>query len=229
MSRGWSAGGQATTLVLVRHGATEHSAAKLFSGGLTGANPPLSELGVSQVEATADWLAERGGIDVVVTSPVRRTRESAAIVGYRLGLEVNEVVDGVAEMDFGSWDGLSFAEIHERHPEDLAAWLGDHSVAAGGGESFAQVRERVLAARDDLLDRYAGATIAVVSHVSPIKLLIADAVGADLDALYRMELTIASVSEIAYYVDGAALRPSLRLFNATPPRSVSPSAPPTVG
>ncbi len=222
MTRGWSGGGEATTLVLVRHGSTEHSVAKVFSGGLTGANPPLSELGISQVEATADWLAQRAqeagrGIDVVVTSPVRRTRESAAIVAGRLGLEVAEVVDGVAEMDFGAWDGLSFAEIHERHPDDLKAWLGDHSVAAGGGESFAQVRERVLAARDDLLQRYAGATVAVVSHVSPIKLLVADAVGAPLDALYRMELTIASVSEIGYYADGDILRPSLRRFNGTPP------------
>jgi len=75
----------------------------------------------------------------------------------------------------------------------------------------------VLAARDDLLERYAGATVAVVSHVSPIKLLAADAVGADLDALYRMELTIASVTEIAYYADDTGVRPSLRTFNAGPP------------
>jgi len=215
--RGWSGGGRSTTIVLVRHGATEHSVGKLFSGGVTGANPPLSELGISQVEAAAAWLAERGGIDVLVTSPVRRTQESAAILSSRLGLEISEIVDGVAEMDFGTWDGLSFAEIHERFGDDLAAWLGDHAVAAGGGESFTQVQERVLAARDDLLERYAGATIAVVSHVSPIKILVADAVGADLDALYRMELTPASVTEIGYYADDATVRPSLRLFNGTPP------------
>jgi len=216
VSRGWSGGGSATTFVLVRHGATEHSAGKLFSGGVTGANPPLSELGISQVEATVDWLAERGGIDVLVTSPVRRTQESAAILSSRLGLDVSEIVDGVAEMDFGTWDGMSFAEIHERYGDDLAAWLGDHAVAAGGGESFTQVQQRVLAARDDLLERYAGATVAIVSHVSPIKILVADAVGAGLDALYRMELTIASVSEIGYYADDSGVRPSLRTFNAGP-------------
>ena len=126
----------ADTVTLVRHGATDHSIAKRFSGGVTGANPPLSDLGIAQVEATADWLADRGGIDVLVTSPVRRTRESAAIVSARLGLQVSEVVDGVAEMDFGSWEGLTFGELHEQHPDDLGAWLADHDVPAGGGESF---------------------------------------------------------------------------------------------
>jgi len=215
-ARGWSGGGTATTLVLVRHGATDHSIAKRFSGGVTGANPPLSDLGIAQVEATADWLAGRGGIDVLVTSPVRRTRESAAIVSARLGLPVSEIVDGVAEMDFGSWDGLTFGELHEQHPDDLGAWLADHDVPAGGGESFTQVQARVLIARDHLLEQYAGATIAVVTHVSPIKLLVADAVGAELDALYRMELTPASVTEIGYHADDKAVRPSLKLFNGVP-------------
>jgi ribonuclease H / adenosylcobalamin/alpha-ribazole phosphatase len=215
-ARGWSGGGTATTLVLVRHGATAHSVEKRFSGGITGANPPLSPAGIAQVEATADWLAAREDIDVVVTSPVRRTRESAAILARRLGAEIAEVVDGMAEMDFGSWDGFTFAELMAQHQDDLTAWLADHGVAAGGGESFRQVQERVLAARDQLLEKYAGATIVVLTHVSPIKILVADAVGAELDALYRMELTAASVTTVAYYSGDGQLRPSLRLFNAVP-------------
>jgi probable phosphoglycerate mutase len=217
VSRGWSGAAEATTLVLLRHGATDHSIGKLFSGGLTGADPALNEAGIAQVRASAEWLAtadlEPAGL---ISSPVRRTRETAAIVAERLGLTPDPDEPGFAEMDFGVWDGLTFAEIQQRHPEELAAWLGDFQRPAGGGESFAVVRERVLAARDRVLEAYAGRTVLVVSHVSPIKVLVADAVGAPLDALYRMELSLASVSTIAYYRDGDRWRPSLRHFNTGP-------------
>ena len=80
-ARGWGGPGVATTLVLLRHGVTTHTSAKRFSGGLGGDNPPLSDEGRDQVRAAGEWLAplaER--VDVVVASPVRRTRESADIV-----------------------------------------------------------------------------------------------------------------------------------------------------
>lgn len=203
--------------MLARHGATDHSLRKLFSGGLTGADPALNETGLAQVRATADWLASSGlTFDGLVSSPVRRTRETAAVLSERLGLTPDRDEPGFAEMDFGVWDGLTFAEIQQQHPEEMAAWLGDFETPAGGGESFAVVRERVLAARDRVVEAYAGRTVVVVSHVSPIKILVADAVGAPLDALYRMELSLASVSVIAYYRDGERLRPSLRQFNAGP-------------
>ena len=217
-SRGWSGpDAAATTIVLARHGATDHSIGKRFSGGLTGADPALNADGLAQVRATADWLASSGlSFDGLVSSPVRRTRETAAVLSERLGLTPDPDEPGFAEMDFGVWDGLTFAEIQQRHPEEMTAWLADFEKPAGGGESFAVVRERVLAARDRIVEAYAGRTVIVVSHVSPIKILVADAVGAPLDALYRMELSLASVSTIAYYGDGDRLRPSLRQFNAGP-------------
>ena len=113
----------ATTLILVRHGVTPHTAAKKFSGGLGGANPGLSDEGRAQIRATADWLApiaER--IDAVVASPVRRTRESAEILAELLGRPVEEE-PGFAEMEFGCWDGLTFAEVGRAGPDgprDLA-------------------------------------------------------------------------------------------------------------
>lgn len=216
-SQGWSAAAATTTFVIVRHGATDHSLDKRFSGGLTGGDPPLNETGTGQVEATAAWLLVAGyEADAIVASPVRRTRESAAILADRLAVDRAEDEPGLAEMDFGSWDGLTFAEIHAAHADDLAGWLADLSVPAGGGESFLQVQERVLAARDRLLEQYAGRTILLVSHVTPIKVLVADAVGAPLDALYRMELAPATVTVISYYADRGAVRANLRLFNGGP-------------
>lgn len=219
-SRGWEGASAATTLVIVRHGATDHSADKRFSGGLTGGNPPLNADGIAQVEATADWLAATmPDPDVLIASPVRRTRESAEILVDRLGVPRADDEPGFAEMDFGTWEGLTFAELHVRHPDDLAGWLGDLGRAAGGGESFLDVQWRVLEARDRVLAEYAGRTVIVVSHVTPIKVLVADALGAPLESLLRMELAPATVTTIAYHADRGAVRASLRLFNGGPASS----------
>jgi probable phosphoglycerate mutase len=219
--RGWSAAsGEPTTLILVRHGVTAHTVEKRFSGGLASANPGLSADGRAQVRATAEWLAplaER--IDAVVASPVRRTRESAEIVAAVLGREV-ELEPGFAEMEFGHWDGLTFTEVAERHGEELDAWLGALEVAPRGGESFAVVEERVLAGLQRLLDAHAGRTVVVVSHVTPIKTLVAHAVDAPLSSVFRMELTPASVSVVSFFrggKDGSEPRASMRMFNALPP------------
>ena len=66
---------------------------------------------------------------------MRRTRESAEILAERLGRPL-VTEDGLAEMEFGTWDGMTFAEVRERHPDDLDAWLGSLDHAPGGGESF---------------------------------------------------------------------------------------------
>jgi broad specificity phosphatase PhoE len=212
-ARGWGAGGVATTVVLVRHGVTPHTLETRFSGGLASSNPGLSDEGRAQIRAAADWLspiADR--VDAVVASPVRRTLESAEILAEALGRPV-EVEPGFAEMEFGSWDGMTFAEVGDRHPDELKSWLGSTEVAPPGGESFRVVQERVLAGLDRLLETHAGKTVVVVSHVTPIKVLVAAAVDAPLEAVFRMELSPASVTVLSWYGD----RPSMRLYNALPP------------
>jgi ribonuclease H / adenosylcobalamin/alpha-ribazole phosphatase len=218
--RGWSApGGPVTTLVLVRHGATSLTAEKRFSGGLASSNPGLTDEGRAQVREVADWLAPIAeAVDVVVSSPVRRTRESAEIVAERLGSPLVEE-PGFAEMEFGSWDGLTFAEVQEQRPDEIEAWLGSLDVGPGGGESFREVEKRVLDALGRLLESHAGKTVVVVSHVTPIKTLVAHAVEAPLSALFRMELSTASVSVVSFVTEpgGDETRGSMRLYNAQPP------------
>ncbi len=212
-SRGWAADALGTTLVLVRHGVTEHTAGKRFSGGLGGRNPGLTEEGRAQIRATADWLSPLAeAIDVVVSSPVRRTQESAEILAARLGKDF-ATDDGIAEMEFGTWEGLTFEEVRTSYPDDLDSWLGSLDATPGGGESFRAVEKRVLATLDHLLAAHAGSTALLVSHVTPIKVIVAQALGAPLESVYRMELTPASVSVVSFYSDGRA---SLRMFNARP-------------
>ena len=221
--RGWSPPeGPVTTLVLVRHGATTHTADKRFSGGLASSNPALTDEGRAQVREVAEWLAPLGeAVEAVITSPVRRTRESAEILADRLGLDVVEE-PGFAEMEFGAWDGMTFAEVRERYPDEIQGWLGSLDVApGGGGESFRVVEARVRAGLERVMERYAGKTVLVVSHVTPIKTLVALAVDAPLSALFRMELSTASVSVVSFVgatepSDGPQ-RGSMRLYNAQPP------------
>ena len=220
-TRGWAApGGEPTTLVLVRHGVTPHTVEKRFSGGLDSANPGLSDEGRDQVRATAEWLAPLASrVDAVIASPVRRTLESAEIVAAVLDKEVR-VEPGFAEMEFGAWDGMTFLEVAERHPDELDAWLGSLDVPPGGGESFRVVEKRVLDGLQRLLDGHAGKTVVVVSHVTPIKTLVAHAVDAPLESVFRMELSPASVSVVSFFLggkDGTEQRASLRMFNALPP------------
>jgi probable phosphoglycerate mutase len=188
-----------TTLILVRHGVTEHTLAKKFSGGVSSANPALSDEGRAQIRGVADWLAplaER--VDAVVASPVRRARESGEILAQRLGKAMEEE-PGFAEMDFGTWDGLTFEEVAQQYPGDLDTWVGTTDVRPGGGESLEMVRERVLEALDGVLARHVGGTVVVASHVTPIKVVVGEAVHAPLDSQFRMELRPASVTIVSFF------------------------------
>ncbi|CAM5477906.1 bifunctional RNase H/acid phosphatase [Streptomyces griseomycini] len=212
-SSGWAPAdmGPPATFVLLRHGETPLTPQKRFSGS-GGSDPSLSGVGREQAEKVAAALARRGTVQAIVASPLARTRETAGIVAARLGLEVT-VDEGLRETDFGAWEGLTFAEVRERHPDDLNAWLSSPDAEpTGGGESFAATATRVAAARDKLSAAYAGRTVLLVTHVTPIKTLIRLALGAPPEALFRMELSAASLSAVAYYADGNA---SVRLFNDT--------------
>ncbi|MFD7709605.1 histidine phosphatase family protein, partial [Streptomyces sp. NPDC059786] len=203
--------GAPATFVLLRHGETPLTPQKRFSGS-GGDDPGLSEAGRAQAGRVAAALAARGTVRAIVSSPLARCRQTAAVVAARLGLEV-AVEDRLRETDFGAWEGLTFAEVRERHPDDLDAWLASADAApTGGGESFDDVTRRVAAARSDLATEYAGRTVLLVSHVTPIKTLVRLALGAPSESLFRMELSAASLSAIAYYADGNA---TLRLLNDT--------------
>ncbi|MBT2493376.1 bifunctional RNase H/acid phosphatase [Streptomyces sp. ISL-96] len=211
---GWGASadlGAPATFVLLRHGETALTPEKRFSGS-GGSDPELSALGRRQAEAVATSLAARGTVQEIVSSPLRRCRETADVVAARLGLDVR-IEEGLRETDFGAWEGLTFGEVRERYPADLDAWLASPKAApTGGGESFATVARRVSTTRDKLIARYAGRTVLVVSHVTPVKTLVRLALGAPPESLFRMELSAASLSAVAYYADGNA---SLRLLNDT--------------
>jgi ribonuclease H / adenosylcobalamin/alpha-ribazole phosphatase len=203
---GWAeAQGRATTTLLLRHGQTALSTERRFAGR---GDIPLTEVGLRQAAAAAGRLAARGGVDVIVTSPLQRARRTAEAVAEATGAPL-QVEDDLVEADFGKWEGLTFAEASARWPEEVSAWLSSADIAPPGGESFAAAARRVSAALDRLLAAQEFRTLLLVSHVTPIKTLACRAMLAPLAALFRIHLDVASLCEIDWYPDGPAVVRSL--------------------
>jgi ribonuclease H / adenosylcobalamin/alpha-ribazole phosphatase len=208
-SPGWTgARGTPTRLLLLRHGQTQLSVQRRYSGR---GNPVLNEVGWRQAGLAARYIAQRGGIAAVVSSPLQRAYDTATTAARALGLEVS-VDDDVIETDFGAWEGLTFAEAAERDPELHRRWLQDTSVAPPSGESFDDVLLRVLRARGRIMAAYEGETVLVVSHVTPIKMLLRLALDAGPGILYKLHLDLASLSIAEFYSDGQS---SVQLVNQT--------------
>ena len=196
-----SAQGEPTATLLLRHGQTPMSVQKRYAGRT---DAPLTDAAAAKRLAPA-------GIDAIVASPLQRTVRTAEEVAAVTGVPVTPD-EGFRETDFGAWEGLTFAEVRERWPSELTTWLADPSVAPPGGESFTQVSKRVTAALHRILAERAHQTVLIVSHVTPIKTLVAAALLAPPAALYRMHLDVAALCEIDWYADGPAV---LRSFNDT--------------
>jgi probable phosphoglycerate mutase len=204
--------GTPTKLLLLRHGQTAMSVDRRYSGR---GDVPLTEQGAQQAAAAAKRFAALAGLVVdgevapLVASPLIRTKQTAQAVADAIGGRV-ETHPGLLETDFGEWEGLTFAEAAKRDPELHREWLGDPSVAPPGGESFDVVHRRVRKARDELIAKYGGRTIVVVSHVTPIKTLLRMGLDAGPSLLFRLHLDLASLSIVEFYPDGNA---SVRLVN----------------
>jgi probable phosphoglycerate mutase len=196
-ARWTGATGTPTRFLLLRHGQTELSTERRYSGR---GDVPLTDVGLQQAKAAATRLSHVE-FAAVISSPLGRTRQTAAEVAAASGKTV-EIHDGLIETDFGAWERLTFLEAAERDPELHRRWLGDPSVAPPGGESFDTVHARVRKTRDDLVGRYAGEAVVLVSHVTPIKSLLR--IGLHLD--------LAALSIVEFYPDGNA---SVRLVNDT--------------
>jgi ribonuclease H / adenosylcobalamin/alpha-ribazole phosphatase len=197
--------GQPTTTLLLRHGQTPLSAERRFAGR---GDIPLTEAGRRQAAAAASRLSARGGIDVIVTSPLQRARRTAQAVAEATGAPL-QVENDLIEADFGKWEGLTFAEAAAQWPDEMMAWLANADVAPPGGESFATAAHRVLGALDRLLAAHPQRIMVLVSHVTPIKTLVCRAILAPPAALFRIHLDVASLCEIDWFSDGPALVRSL--------------------
>lgn len=228
----------ATITILLRHGDTRLSPEHRFSGL---SDEPLSADGARQVSAAAHRLACGTRVDAIVSSPLARAAGTASIVADFLGL-LPSTDEDLRETDFGEWEGFTLAEIQKRWPETVAAWQRDPRQAPPGGESFADTACRVNRACERILRDYRGQTVLLVSHITPIKILLCRALGVPLLTMYRFYLGSACINEIQWHGDQFA---AVRKVNDTshldghsaefsagehwaaePPAAEDPAAPP---
>lgn len=211
------ASGPATRLILLRHGQTPMSAAQQYAGLR---DVELSETGRRQVVRAAEFLARRlragdddgEAVAAVYSSPLMRCRQTADEVARRFDLPVL-VDDGLIECDFGAYEGLTFAEADDRDRDGHRAWLGDPAVAPPGGEALTTVHRRVTKAVEGIVDKHRGRTVVLVSHVNPIKSVVAGALGTGPDMFARLFLDLASISVVDYLAGGASVPAQVRAVN----------------
>jgi probable phosphoglycerate mutase len=204
---GWGPQLDATKMLLTRHGVTAFTLEKRFCGV---SDPPLAEPGRVQAKALAERL-DGAGVDAIVSSPLARCRETAAIIAAALAVPVY-YDDDLRETDFGAWEGLTFATVEERWPQELAMWLADTSISPPGGESYTSLQFRTVAAQQRIMNRYRSQTVFVVTHSRPVATFVASALGAPVSSLYRLHVDNAGLTRVDYYADGL---PVLRVFNDT--------------
>jgi broad specificity phosphatase PhoE len=154
-----------TVILLVRHGETDDNKALIFQGQ-SGAG--LNARGREQAELLAARLARAPRPAALYSSDLQRARETADVLGRALHLEAALDVD-LRESYLGAWEGLSYAEIAERFPDELAAWRAGRDIKRGGGESYAELGDRVTRAIDRIAAAHAGGTAIVVSHGAALK------------------------------------------------------------
>jgi len=149
-----------TRLLLIRHGRSTWNAARRIQGC---ADPPLDEVGWEQARYLAQRLRNEE-IATLYTSPLRRARETAGIIGGALGVPVLPD-ERLKEYDVGDITGLTWEQVMEQYPDVARHWEhASESLEIPGAEGRAPFRARVVAAFGEILSRHAEGTVGVVAH-----------------------------------------------------------------
>lgn len=173
-------GDGASYVILVRHGATEANLHRPPWLQGQGSDIPLCELGRNQAGAAAALLA-RLPVARVVSSPLRRARETAEIIASRLGQADVEPEPAIMECDVGRWESLDWDTIAQHDPERYRQFMDDPAAHGyPGGESFADVHRRAAPAFDALFDTPPGKLVLAVSHNVVNRTYLAAALGIPL-------------------------------------------------
>jgi alpha-ribazole phosphatase/probable phosphoglycerate mutase len=181
-------------LVLIRHGEPEQAAKGRCYGRL---DVCLSEAGRKQIEKKIAAIRSLTA-EALYTSPLKRARESAAIIAASLGIEAT-LSSELNEIHFGAFEGLTYEEVERLYPEEYRLWM-EHptEIRFPQGESFAEVKTRVLRFKDFVLNVHAGETVVAVSHGGANRILLADALAIPDPMIFRIDQAYAALNVIDY-------------------------------
>jgi alpha-ribazole phosphatase len=194
---------------VIRHGEVMKEKPNTYNGHR---DVDLTPTGIEQLERVADRLASMP-IRAVYSSTLRRSRRGAEQIAARHGLPVVSFPD-LREKHFGVWEGMTFGEVAERFPEQWARWLADPpSVRPDGGETYEEMRDRVLKALAGILAQHPAEQVAVVAHGGVNRAILCHALGLDLKYVFRIEQDYGALNIIDFHPDGMAV---VQVMNAAP-------------
>jgi broad specificity phosphatase PhoE len=174
-------------LIVVRHGRTEANASGLLLGR---ADPPLDATGRAQASAVAAALAPLPRVTRIISSPLRRARETASLIAREGPVEID---DRWIELHYGEYESTPIVDVPE---QTWARWRSDPTFAPNGGESIRSLGVRVTAACAELLPDMEKRDVVVVTHVSPVKAAVAWALDVGNEIAWRSFVTPGSITRI---------------------------------
>jgi broad specificity phosphatase PhoE len=186
-----------TLIVLVRHGQTEWNRVEHFRGQ---ADVPLDETGLTQAEATARRIASEWQPVAVYSSPLSRAVKTAEAIARQFGLPVH-THRGLADINYGQWQGLTPDEARERWPDIVDAWYRAPDTAQiPGGETLNNLRVRAMEAVRELADRHRGNTIVLVGHTVVNRVILLGVLGLRNHRFWRLRQDTCAINVLE--VDG---------------------------
>ena len=187
-----------TRFILVRHGQTEWNRIERFRGR---ADVPLNDTGLAQARATGERVAAEWRPVAVYSSPLSRAMRTAEAIATHFGLQV-QARPGLADIDYGQWQGLTPDEARERWPEDVEAWYAAPQIAQIlGGETLAALRDRAMAEVKELGNLREGETIALVGHTVINRIILLGVLGLGNERFWRLRQEPCAVNVFEW--DGA--------------------------
>jgi probable phosphoglycerate mutase len=195
-------------IILARHGHVDWLAPERFRGR---AELPLSDLGRRQAQAAAGYIAATWQPEAIYTSPLSRCRDTAAVIAAPFRLQP-QPTDGLLDIDYGEWQGLTRDEAQERWPDETELWFRTpHIAAIPGGETLAALLSRTSAALRDILWRHPDQTVVLVGHDSVNRVLLLFALEAPLSRYWHLRQEPCAVNEL-FFANGSFV---IRSINQT--------------
>ena len=195
-----------TTVVVVRHGHTAHTESNLISGS-DGEDPSLSELGFEEAKLAAgaiERLLARFGLSaptLIVHSPQLRTTQTAQELASYFNVQLAPD-SRFKEIGFGSWEGYSMAEMEVSNESEISNWRGSMTALPPGGESVADLENRVLVGLKEVIASNPGNTVCIVAHMMPLRAIARYALQASPALSWSMQFAPASVSIYRFFGAG---------------------------
>lgn len=177
------------SVIFLRHGQAKNNIERILTGRTP--NIPLTEKGIDQAEKTAKFL-EQMNISAIYSSPIERAKHTAEIVAKHNSLDVI-TDDRLIELDMGKFTGVPYDEIFTSHGNVFMKFYnGELEIAHNGVETFTEVKKRVLSIVDHVIEKHPDQNVVLVTHMDPIKAMLATVV--DLSPTNLFELIIANAS-----------------------------------